>query len=230
MPHSTHILICDDDPVVHESLGLYLDAEQIHHASAYDGEEVLRLAKLEEPDLILLDLMMPGRSGMELCRELRSQSNIPIIILSARGEEVDRILGLELGADDYIVKPFSPREVIARIKAVLRRKNENSSSSGHIIRFPKLEINRDRYQVRVADELISCTPKEVELLFLLASHPGVVMSREQILQQVWGYDYLGDMRTVDTHIRRLRQKLEIQDAPWVLQTVYSVGYKFEVFD
>ena len=223
-----HILICDDDPVVHESLGLYLSAERYTHSSAFDGEQALRLAESDHPDLIILDLMMPRMSGTEVCREIRRRSNVPIIMLTAKGEEIDRVLGLELGADDYIVKPFSPREVIARIKAVLRRLGEGPQDSSGILRFEGLEISLDNYQVKVAGEVVPCTPKEVEILHLLASHPGQVMDREQILSQVWGYDYFGDTRTVDTHIKRIRQKIAHESATWGLITVYGVGYKFEV--
>lgn len=224
-----HILICDDDPVVHESLGLYLAAERFNSSSAFDGEQALQKVETDNPDLIILDLMMPKRSGTEVCREIRRNSNVPIIMLTARGEEIDRVLGLELGADDYIVKPFSPREVIARIKAVLRRLGEASGNGHAVLRFDQLEINLDNYQVKVAGEVIACTPKEVEILHLLASHPGQVMDREQILSQVWGYDYFGDTRTVDTHIKRIRQKIALDTSPWGLITVYGVGYKFEVF-
>lgn len=230
MSKSPHILICDDDPVVHESLGLYLKAERYSYSSAYDGEEAINRFKTDAPDLIILDLMMPKYSGTEVCREVRKTSRVPIIMLTAKGEEIDRVLGLELGADDYIVKPFSPREVIARIKAVLRRMNEPvSEESGNVLRFEKLEINLDNYQVKLEGQAIACTPKEVEILHLLASHPGQVMDREQILSQVWGYDYFGDTRTVDTHIKRIRQKISLENAPWGLITVYGVGYKFEVF-
>ena len=224
-----HILICDDDPVVHESLGLYLTAERFTHSSAYDGEQALQKAESDHPDLVILDLMMPKLSGTEVCREIRRRSSVPIIMLTAKGEEIDRVLGLELGADDYIVKPFSPREVIARIKAVLRRLGEAHQENSSILRFEGLEINLDNYQVKVAGENIPCTPKEVEILHLLAAHPGQVMDREQILSQVWGYDYFGDTRTVDTHIKRIRQKITLDQAPWGLITVYGVGYKFEVF-
>ena len=230
MSKSLHILICDDDPVVHESLGLYLKAERYAYSSAYDGEEALSRFKADQPDLIILDLMMPRRSGTDVCREIRRTSRVPIIMLTAKGEEIDRVLGLELGADDYIVKPFSPREVIARIKAVLRRMTDHTADeSGNVLRFDKLEINLDNYQVKVDGSAIPCTPKEVEILHLLAAHPGQVMDREQILSQVWGYDYFGDTRTVDTHIKRIRQKISLDDAPWGLITVYGVGYKFEVF-
>lgn len=228
MSTTPHILICDDDPVVHESLGLYLDAEHYPHSSAYDGQEALDKALSEKPDLIILDLMMPKMSGTDVCRTIRKTSNIPIIMLTAKGEEIDRVLGLELGADDYIVKPFSPREVIARIKALFRRiQDTESSQKSSILRFEGLEINLDNYQVKVNDEVVAFTPKEVEILYLLASHAGQVMDREQILSKVWGYDYFGDTRTVDTHIKRIRQKIDSDNPKYGLITVYGVGYKFE---
>ena len=223
-----HILICDDDPVVHESLGLYLSAERYTHSSAFDGEQALKLFASDHPDLIILDLMMPKMSGTDVCREIRRSSTVPIIMLTAKGEEIDRVLGLELGADDYIVKPFSPREVIARIKAVLRRLGDNEQTGAAFLRFEGLEISLDNYQVKVDGVNIAFTPKEVEILHLLASHPGQVMDREQILSQVWGYDYFGDTRTVDTHIKRIRQKIMHEGAAWGLITIYGVGYKFEV--
>ncbi|MBO4886590.1 MAG: response regulator transcription factor [Clostridia bacterium] len=222
------ILICDDDPVVHESIGLYLDAEKYEHISAYDGEEALRLVEERQPDLMILDLMMPRMSGIDVCRTIRLTKSLPIIMLTAKSEEIDRILGLELGADDYIVKPFSPREVLARIKAVLRRFSEKTPADMNIIRFPQLEINLSNYHVKAGDQVIPCTPKEVEILHMLASHAGQVFSREQILSHVWGYDFFGDTRTVDTHIKRIRQKLPQEGVPWSLKTVYGVGYKFDV--
>ena len=223
------ILICDDDPVVHQSLSLYLDAEGFAHASAFDGEEALRLAEAATPpDLLLLDLMMPRLGGLEVCAKLRQTSRVPVIMLSARGEEVDRIVGLELGADDYIVKPFSPREVISRIKAVLRRTQQPREDDAPVtLRFGALEIQPERYMVTLNGENVAMTPREVELLSLLASHPGRVYPRDAILSQVWGYDYFGDTRTVDTHIKRLRQKLACENADWEIVTVYGVGYKFE---
>ena len=223
------ILICDDDPVVHESLGLYLTSEGYEHQSAYDGQQALEMFENQHPDLIVLDLMMPKMSGTDVCRTIRQKSSVPIIMLTAKGEEIDRILGLELGADDYIVKPFSPREVLARIKAVLRRfseKTEEEESS--IIRLPQLEISLENYQVKAAGKVIPCTPKEVEILHMLTSNVGQVFSREQILSRVWGYDYFGDTRTVDAHIKRIRQKLPQENVPWALKTVYGVGYRFEV--
>ena len=222
------ILICDDDPVVHESLSIYLDAEGYAHQSAYDGDEALRLAESEQPDLMILDLMMPRVSGTDVCRTIRKTSKLPIIMLTAKGEEIDRILGLELGADDYIVKPFSPREVLARIRAVLRRFSEPHAEGDAIVRLPQLEINLSNYQVKAAGQVVPCTPKEVEILHMLTGSAGQVFSREQILSRVWGYDYFGDTRTVDTHIKRIRQKLPQEGVPWSLKTVYGVGYKFEV--
>ena len=223
------VLICDDDPVVHESLGIYLDNEGYAHRSAYDGEQALEMKKTENPDIIVLDLMMPGMSGIDVCRIIRQTDRTPIIMLTAKGEEIDRILGLELGADDYIVKPFSPREVLARIKAVLRRIDEKGSESEkNVVRLPQLEVSLENYQVKVMGRNIPCTPKEVEILFMLTSAPGQVFSREQILSRVWGYDYFGDTRTVDAHIKRIRQKLPQEGVPWALRTVYGVGYRFEV--
>lgn len=222
------ILICDDDPIVHESLGIYLDAENYQYISAYDGEQSLELQKEKQPDLILLDLMMPKMSGMDVCKEIRKTSNVPIIMLTAKGEEIDRVLGLELGADDYIVKPFSPREVIARVKAVLRRSTDTEGATpSSIIRYDGLEINLDNYQVMIDGESVAFTPKEVEILYLLASNPGQVMDRETILSRVWGYDYYGDTRTVDTHIKRIRQKIDSEHHAYALITVYGVGYKFD---
>ena len=222
------ILICDDDMVVHESLGLYLDAEGFGHISAYDGQQAIELVQSQQPDLMILDLMMPRMPGTDVCRAIRKFSKIPIIMLTAKGEEIDRILGLELGADDYIVKPFSPREVLARIRAVLRRFSEPTATDDTVIRFPQLEINLSNYQVKALGQVIACTPKEVEILHMLTSSAGQVFTREQILSRVWGYDYFGDTRTVDTHIKRIRQKLPQEGVPWALKTVYGVGYKFEV--
>lgn len=227
MSQTPHILICDDDPVVHESLGLYFDNEHFTYSDAYDGQESLNKVFETKPDLILLDVMMPELTGLDVCREVRKTLSTPIIILTAKGEEIDRVVGLEIGADDYIVKPFSPREVIARIKAVLRRSAETNDVS-NILRYEGLEINLDNYQIKVKGEVIPCTPKEVEILHLLASHAGQVMGRDQILSLVWGYDFSGDPRTVDTHIKRIRQKVFLEGAPWSISTVYSVGYKFEV--
>ncbi len=234
MNKNMRILICDDDPIVHQSLSLYLDNEDFLHDSAYDGKQALEMVKKEHYDLMLLDQMMPGATGMEVCQAVRRESSLPIIMLTARGEEIDRILGLEMGADDYIVKPFSPREVVSRIKAVLRRTNASSADAPRaeqltMLSYGSLEIQPERYSVRVGGQSVACTPREVELLNLLASHPGRVFDREQILSRIWGYDFFGDTRTVDTHIKRLRQKLSCEEMGrlWDIVTVYGVGYKFE---
>jgi len=232
MNKQTRILICDDDPIVHQSLSLYLDNEDFLHDSAYDGKTALDMTGREHYDLMLLDQMMPGMTGMEVCQAVRRESQLPIIMLTARGEEIDRILGLEMGADDYIVKPFSPREVVSRIKAVLRRTNAGAAVQEEkltTVRYGTLEIQPERYSVRLGGQAVACTPREVELLYLLASHPGRVFDREQILSRIWGYDFFGDTRTVDTHIKRLRQKLACDEMGnlWDIITVYGVGYKFE---
>ena len=226
------ILICDDDPIVHQSLSLYLDNEDFGHDSAFSGEQALEMLKKSHFDLMLLDQMMPGMNGSQVCQTVRRDSQIPIIMLTARGEEIDRILGLEMGADDYIVKPFSPREVISRIKAVLRRTApmpENTPSAQPdltTLTFGSLEIQPERYSVRIGGSPITCTPREVEVLTLLASNPGRVFDRDQILSRIWGYDFFGDTRTVDVHIKRLREKIKGENG-WNIGTVWGIGYKFE---
>lgn len=224
---SQKILICDDQMIIHETLGVYLENEGYSFFSAMDGEQALEKAASLKPDLIVLDIMMPKKNGIDVCREIRQNSRVPIIMLTAKGEEIDRILGLELGADDYIVKPFSAREVVARIKAVLRRLTMASEEPQKVLRFDSLEININNYDVRVNGQRIPFTPKEVEIFQLLASHPGRVYEREQILSQVWGYDYFGDTRAVDTQIKRIRAKLPEEGVPWSIKTVYGIGYKFE---
>ena len=223
----TKILVIDDDVAINELIKINLELEGYTVIQALDGIKGFAMAKQELPSVIVLDVMMPELTGLDVCREVRKTLSTPIIILTAKGEEIDRVVGLEIGADDYIVKPFSPREVIARIKAVLRRSAETNDVS-NILRYEGLEINLDNYQIKVKGEVIPCTPKEVEILHLLASHAGQVMGRDQILSLVWGYDFSGDPRTVDTHIKRIRQKITVSDAHWGIQTVYSVGYKFEV--
>jgi DNA-binding response OmpR family regulator len=222
------VLVCDDQRMIHETLREYVEAEGYRCVSAYDGEEALRKFNQEKPDFVVLDLMMPKLSGTDVCREIRKESSTPIIMLTAKGEELDRILGLELGADDYIVKPFSPREVVARIKAVLRRVAAAPADGGAAppLRFPGLEIDIASYEVRVDGEPVPFTPKEVELLHKLCTSPGRVFSREQLLNDVWGYDYYGDTRVVDTQIKRIRQKLP-ESGSWGIRTVYGIGYKFE---
>ncbi len=225
---ASKILICDDQPILHETLGVYLENEGFEHVSAMDGEDALQKYASVKPDLIILDLMMPKKSGIDVCREIREKSRVPIIMLTAKGEEIDRILGLELGADDYIVKPYSAREVVARVKAVLRRFNAAKEQPQKVLRFDELEININSYDVLVRGKKIPFTPKEVEIFQLLASHPGRVFEREQILSQVWGYtDFFGDTRAVDTQIKRIRQKLPQEGVNWSIKTVYGIGYKFE---
>ena len=226
MQKSAHILICDDQPIIHESLGVYLDSEGFTHASAFNGVQAVKMAETEAPDLILMDLMMPEKNGMDACREIRQKSSVPIIMLTAKGEEIDRVVGLEIGADDYIVKPFSARELIARIKAVLRRISAEPETEGKTIRLDDLEISLSNYEVKIKGKPVDFTPKEVEILYLLASHPNRVFDREQILSKIWGYDYFGDTRAVDTQIKRIRQKIPDEGLSWGIRTVYGVGYKF----
>ena len=228
MPQCPLILICDDDPVVHESLGMYLDAEGYEHISAYNGEEALAMVEDRHPDLMILDVMMPRMSGIDVCRTVRLTKKLPIIMLTAKSEEIDRILGLELGADDYIVKPFSPREVVARIKAVLRRTSEQQSNDDGRVTLNGLVIDIKSYTVTLKGQPVICTPKEIEILYMLASNPGQVFTREQLLNKVWGYDFAGETRTVDTHIKRIRAKLDNTGLNWSIKTIYGVGYKFEV--
>ena len=211
------ILIADDDRVVHESLGIYLKAEGYEVVDVYDGK-----AAIEKVDadiaLCVLDIMMPEMSGLDVCKEIRKTSRMPVIMLTAKGEEIDRILGLELGADDYIVKPFSPREVVARIKAVLRRTSEQQQNpdDGCVV-FNQLVIDIKSYTVTLRGQSIICTPKEIEILHMLASNPGQVFTREQLLNRVWGYDFAGETRTVDTHIKRIRAKLDNTGLNWSIK-------------
>ena len=221
------ILIADDEQVVHESLGIYLKAEGFETIDVFDGKQAVE-ALNSEVALCVLDIMMPNMSGIDACKEIRRTSKVPIIMLTAKGEEIDRILGLELGADDYIVKPFSPREVVARIKAVLRRTNEQKAGDSDTIVHDGLVIDIKSYTVTLDNHPVICTPKEIEILYLLASNPGHVFTREQLLNKVWGYDYAGETRTVDTHIKRIRAKLDNTGKNWSIKTIYGVGYKFEV--
>lgn len=227
MPEAMKILICDDQSMIHETLSEYLKVEGFAWMSAYDGEEALTAFKTFQPDLIVLDLMMPKVTGLEIIKEIRQTSKVPIIVLTAKGEEFDRVLGIELGADDYIVKPFSPREVVARIKAVLRRTREYPEEP-NCLHFTGLDINLDSYEVSINGKPVQFTPKEVEVLYLLASQPGRVFDREQILSRVWGYDYYGDTRVVDTQIKRIRAKLPSNNPYWNIKSIYGVGYRFEV--
>ena len=224
---SVKILIADDDPVVHEALGIYLTAEGYEPIDVYDGKAAIN-ALSADVALCVLDIMMPGMSGIDVCKEIRKTSRLPIIMLTAKGEEIDRILGLELGADDYIVKPFSPREVVARIKAVLRRAKEQQAADTGIVIHDGLMIDIKSYTVTLNGKPIICTPKEIEILYMLASNPGHVFTREQLLNRVWGYDFVGETRTVDTHIKRIRAKLDNTGKNWSIKTIYGVGYKFEI--
>ncbi|MDO4572844.1 MAG: response regulator transcription factor [Clostridia bacterium] len=223
---SQKILIADDDQVVHESLGIYLKAEGFETVDAYDGAAALESIS-PEVVLCVLDIMMPRMSGIEVCREIRKNSQLPILMLTAKGEEIDRIVGLELGADDYIVKPFSPREVVARIKAVLRRSSEQPRGDSAVVSYNGLTIDLKSYTVTLRGQPVICTPKEIEILHMLASNPGQVFTREQLLSRVWGYDFAGETRTVDTHIKRIRAKLDSTGLGWSIKTIYGVGYKFE---
>ncbi len=221
------ILIADDEQVVHESLGIYLRADGFETVDAYDGEAGLA-AITPDVALCVLDIMMPKLSGIEVCREIRKTSQLPVLMLTAKGEEIDRIVGLELGADDYIVKPFSPREVVARIKAVLRRTSEQPKSDSAVISYNGLTIDLKSYTVTLRGKPVICTPKEIEILHMLAGNPGQVFTREQLLSRVWGYDFAGETRTVDTHIKRIRAKLDSTGLGWNIKTIYGVGYKFEL--
>lgn len=223
------ILIVDDDVNICELLRLYLEKDGFDTVVANDGEQAVQFASRYSPDLILLDIMLPGLDGWQVCREIRKTSDIPIIMLTAKGETFDKILGLELGADDYVSKPFDTKEVIARIKAVLRRSaDKDKSSEKKEVRFDKLRINLTNYELEVNGVRIDTPPKELELVYHLASNPNRVYTRDQLLDEVWGFDYYGDSRTVDVHVKRLREKLEDVSDEWSLKTVWGVGYKFEV--
>ena len=227
MPKTT-ILVVDDDPNIQQLISLYLTKDGFDVTTASAGDEALKMFKATPPSLILLDIMLPGMDGWQVCREVRKVSNIPIIMLTAKDETFDKVLGLELGADDYIVKPFEPKELTARIKAVLRR-YQNVDNAQSELSFPGLTINKDSYTVQFLGRPLEMPPKELELLYFLASHPGTVYTREQLLEQVWGYDFFGDSRTVDVHIKRLRDKLVgSEEMGWSLRTVWGVGYKFEI--
>ncbi len=223
------ILIVDDDENICELLRLYLEKDGFNTSIANDGQQAVRFAESYAPDLILLDIMLPLLDGWQVCREIRKNSNVPIIMLTAKGETFDKVLGLELGADDYITKPFETKEVIARIKAVLRRTGDTEKGdSSKEVCFDKLSINITNYELVVDGKQIDTPPKELELIYHLASNPNRVYTRDQLLDEVWGFDYYGDSRTVDVHVKRLREKLEGVSDKWSLKTVWGVGYKFEV--
>ena len=224
------ILVADDDLNICELLRLYLEKEDFEVVMAHDGEEAVAKFESEKPSLILLDIMMPKLDGWQVCRQIRQKSDCPIIMLTAKGETFDKVLGLELGADDYVVKPFDTKEIVARIKAVLRRSGPAGTTGGEVkeVNYDKLSVNMTRYELKVDGKVIDAPPKELELLFHLASNPNRVFTRDQLLDEVWGFEYYGDSRTVDVHIKRLREKLEGVSDQWSLKTVWGVGYKFEV--
>ena len=226
------ILIVDDDNNIAELISLYLTKECYECRIVNDGEEALKEVEAFQPNLVLLDLMLPGIDGYQVCREIRHKSNLPIIMLSAKGEVFDKVLGLELGADDYIIKPFDSKELVARVKAVLRRFQPAapaaaSQTTGKYVEYQDLIINQTNYSVIYKGKTVDMPPKELELLYFLASSPNQVFTREQLLDHIWGYEYIGDTRTVDVHIKRLREKTK-DHANWSISTVWGIGYKFEV--
>ena len=224
------IMIVDDDKNICELLRLYLEKEGYETMIAHDGEEAFEKFESWKPDMLLLDVMMPKQDGWETCRKIRAISTVPIIMVTAKGDTFDKVLGLELGADDYIEKPFDMREVVARIKAVLRRADSaaKDEDAGKLITFDNLSVDLDKYELKVKGEVVEAPPKEMELLYYLASHPGRVFTRDQLLDEVWGFEYYGDSRTIDVHVKRLREKLEGASDQWLLKTKWGVGYKFEV--
>ena len=233
MAEKQRVLIVDDDANIAELISLYLTKECYETMIVLDGEEALRVFPEFKPNIILLDLMLPGIDGYQVCRELRTTSQIPIIMLSAKGEIFDKVLGLELGADDYMIKPFDSKELVARVKAVLRRyqpvKVEESLPELKCVKYTDLVVNLSNYSVIYRGQAVDMPPKELELLYFLASSPNQVFTREQLLDHIWGYEYMGDTRTVDVHIKRLREKIK-DHKNWALSTVWGIGYKFEVRD
>ena len=225
------ILIVDDDVNIAELISLYLTKECFETKIVNDGEEALTAFWQVEPNLILLDLMLPGIDGYQVCREIRAKNNVPIIMLSAKGEIFDKVLGLELGADDYIMKPFDSKEMVARVKAVLRRyqplKPEPAQPARKLVEYPGLVVNLSNYSVEYNGKMLDMPPKELELLYFLASSPNQVFTREQLLDNIWGYEYIGDTRTVDVHVKRLREKIK-DIGQWGIATVWGIGYKFVV--
>ena len=233
MSEKQRILLVDDDPNISHLVRLYLEKEGFDVTESARGDEALEAFKREAPALVLLDVMLPGMDGLQVLKEIRKTSKAPVIMLTARDETFDKVLGLELGADDYVTKPFETKELVARVKAVLRRAPaENASTASEdqddTLRFPGLTVSLARYEVTYEGHELEMPPKELEVLFYLASHPNMVFTREQLLERVWGFDFFGDSRTVDVHIKRLREKLEGVSDQWSLKTVWGVGYKFEL--
>ena len=227
--NNQRVLVVDDDKNICELIRLYLEKEGFSVTLAHDGQTAVNSFKESTPAVVLLDVMLPKMDGFQVCREIRRISNIPVIMLTAKGETFDKVLGLELGADDYIVKPFENKELVARIKAVLRRYGQNDSTDKEIV-YPNIVINLSNYELKINGKSIDIPPKELELLYFMATNPNKVFTREQLLETVWGFDYFGDSRTVDVHVKRLREKLDLAgpDQNWQLKTVWGVGYKFEV--
>ncbi len=224
----TKLLIVDDDRNICDILKMYFENEGYKVKTANDGAEGVNCFKMFEPDLVLLDIMMPKKDGWQVCREIREVSSKPVIMITAKGEVFDKVLGLELGADDFIVKPFDMKELSARVKAVLRRYNAHAQAADEeVVKFENIEISLQRYELKLKGKSIDIPPKELELLYFLASNCNRVFTRDQLLDKVWGFDYLGDSRTVDVHVKRLREKLEGASDKWILKTVWGVGYKFE---
>ncbi|MBQ6937760.1 MAG: response regulator transcription factor [Clostridia bacterium] len=229
MKHAQTILIADDDANICELVRLYLEKEGFETVVCFNGEKALEIYRSGGIDLAVLDIMMPKADGVTVCREIRKDSKMPIIMLTAKGETFDKVLCFELGADDYVVKPFEGKELVARVKAVLRRSAMTEKEDEEkVVSYENITINLTNYELILGGESIDIPPKELELLYYLASHPNRVFTREQLLEDVWGFDYFGDSRTVDVHVKRLREKIEGYDEKWQLKTVWSVGYKFEV--
>lgn len=226
MDIKSKILIVDDDENISELISLYLEKEGYQTRSVYSGTDAFSTFKAYQPNLVILDLMLPGKDGFDVCKEIRQISHVPIIMLTAKGETFDKILGLELGADDYMVKPFDTKELTARVKAVLRRYNPKKDTTKQIT-MTNLSINLSNYTVLYNDHRVDMPPKELELLYFLASNPNQVFTREQLLDRIWGYEYIGDTRTVDVHVKRIREKIAETDQ-WGVKTVWGIGYKFEV--
>ncbi len=222
------ILVVDDDQNICELLRLYLAKEGYVVTVANDGEAALAIYEKDKPAMVLLDVMMPKMDGWETCRRIRKLGDTPVIMLTAKGETFDKVLGLELGADDYIVKPFDSKEVVARIKAVLRRCGDKAEEKSGVLEFDNLRLDMNSYELRIKGQVVEAPPKELELLNCLASHPNRVYTRDQLLDEVWGFEYYGDSRTIDVHVKRLREKLADASEQWELKTVWGVGYKFEV--
>ena len=225
------ILVVDDDPNISDLLKVHFENEGYNVKTAADGNEGISFFKMFEPDLVLLDIMLPKKDGWQVCREIREISSKPIIMVTAKGEVFDKVLGLELGADDFVVKPFDMKELSARVKAVLRRSRSHSRDiDEEVIKFENIEISLQKYELKLKGKAVDIPPKELELLYFLASNYNRVFTRDQLLDKVWGFDYLGDSRTVDVHVKRLREKLEGASDKWMLKTVWGVGYKFELLN